>query len=383
MHPESNYNMKIIVIASIILVVAAFAAGLFLIPKIVNVAHELHIYDLPDSRKVHTLPIPRLGGIIFMPVVTTVLAAVVVTLLRVFPDSTDLLWNMATINHFIAYLAGATMLCGIGMYDDVHGVSYKSKFIVQIVASGLLCVAGLWISNFSYVFFIHEVPWWIGMPFTIIFVTYVTNAMNLIDGIDGLSSGLSMISLLVIAILNIIAGHPVWAMMCLTYFGVVAAFFYYNVLDKDHKVFMGDSGSLTLGFTLAFLILHFWQNNPVWNPSQHNIGIIAVSTLVIPLLDVPRVMMSRLRDGRNPFLTDKNHIHHKLMRTGMKTPVVMVTLLMLSLGFIAINWAVASYLSQTLMVLVDIVLFCLMHIIINMYIYRQERKTGMMWDKIF
>ena len=146
---------------------------------------------------------------------------------------------------------------------------------------------------------------------------------------------------------------------------------------------MGDAGSLTLGYTLSFVILHFWQKNPVWNPYFHNVGIVLLSTLVIPMLDVVRVMMSRLRDGRNPFLPDKNHIHHKLMRTGLSGRQTMVTILALSIFVIMVNYFVSSYLSQTLMVLLDVLLFFLMHYVINIFIMRYENKNGIEYNRTF
>ena len=355
----------------IIAFLIALVLGIKLIPKIVELSHELHIFDLPDSRKVHKLPIPRLGGVVFLPIVIIASAVVIVLMLR-FDVDTHRLWQGAVVQTFVAYLGGAMMLYIIGLYDDLHGVNYRVKFVVQILAAALPCISGLWISNLQYIFFINEIPFWIGMPVTVLFSVYVTNAMNLIDGIDGLASGLSIMALAVIAMLNITTGDTIWALLSLTYVGVLIAFFYYNVYAHKHKTFMGDTGSLTLGFTLSFLILHYWQLTPVWNPYFHNVGIVAVSTIIIPCLDVIRVMASRIRDGRNPFLPDKNHIHHKLMRTGLNTHLTMLTLLALSMLFVIANYLMAAYISQTVMIVVDIVLFIMMHLTINYFIYKKE-----------
>ena len=362
----------------IITLLLSFFLGLLVTPRVVHLSHELHLYDQPDKRKLHQLPIPRLGGVAFLPVVIVTMSLIVVIVLRLNID-TYILWESAAIQHFLAFLAGSTMLYSIGIYDDVHGVSYKVKFIVQIISASLLCVSGLWVADFSYVFFIREVPWWIGMPVTVLAVVYVTNAINLIDGIDGLAAGLSIIALSVIAGLNIILGHTAWVMISVAMLGVLFAFFYFNVFGKKDKTFMGDAGSLTLGYTLSFLILHFWQRDPVWNPHIHNVGIIAISTLIIPMFDVVRVMLSRLRDKRDPFLPDKNHIHHKLLRTGMSPTTTMIALLALSIGFITMNYLTASFLSQTLMIVFDVIAFCLMHIIINYFIMRKEKGTGKQW----
>ena len=355
-------------------------SGLFFTPYIVSLARTLHLYDLPDSRKVHKLPIPRLGGVVFIPVIIIVISALLVILIRIGYDM-EALWKGTNVQHFLAYIAGSLMLYAVGLYDDIHGVSYRVKFIVQIISASLLCISGLWIADFSHVFMIDEVPFWIGMPISILFVVYVTNAMNLIDGIDGLASGLSAIALTVIAALYIIDLDTIWAMLAVAFLGVVVAFYYYNVFQKKNKIFMGDAGSLTLGYTLSFLILHFWQANAVWNIHLHNIGIIALSTLVIPMLDVVRVFASRIRDGRNPFLPDKNHIHHKLLRTGMGPKYTMVCILFTSLFIIICNYLVAAYLSQTLIIVADILFFCLIHIVINYFIAKHEKITGTEWRR--
>lgn len=360
----------------------ALAIGLYVTPYITELSQELHLYDMPDSRKVHKLPIPRMGGVVFLPSATIAIAIVLVVLLRL-DFEVNTLWQGTTIQHFLAYLCGAMMLYTIGLYDDIHGVGYKVKFIIQIAAASMLCISGLWIADFSHVFFIDEVPYWLGMPITVLMVVYVTNAINLIDGIDGLASGLSGLALFVITLLNIISHNPVWAMLSASFLGVVMAFFYYNVFHKRYKIFMGDAGSLTLGYTLAFVILHFWQRNGVWNPFLHNIGVIALSTLVIPMFDVVRVFASRLRDGRNPFTPDKNHIHHKLLRTGLGAKMTMLMLLLISLGIIIINYIMADFVSQTLMIVADIIIFITMHLIINIFIAKKEEKTGFKWNRAF
>lgn len=355
---------------------------LFVTPRVVRVAHVLKLYDLPDDeRKIHKLPIPRLGGMMFLPIMLVTMTIIVVVLMRL--GMYERLCSNLSMEHWMAFIAGGMMLFSIGLFDDIKRVPYKLKFSIQMLTGVLMCISGLWIADMAHVFFIDEVPWWFGMPLTILTVVYVTNAMNLIDGIDGLSSGLSIIALICITFLFVITEQFFWALCSASLLGVVCGFFYYNVFGKKDKTFMGDAGSLTLGFTLCFLLLHFWQRNPVWNPAMHNIGIVAVSTLIIPLFDVTRVTLSRLRDHRPPFMPDKNHIHHKLMRAGLGTRMTMVVLLLLQIGFIVVNYLVASFMSQTLMVVADIVLFTLMHIIINCFIYRNVGREDIEWKRIF
>lgn len=359
----------------IVIFFLTFSLGFLLTPYIVMLSRELHLYDLPDSRKVHKLPIPRIGGMAFLPCVTIVIAIVLIIAIRIDEEYLHIVQKI-DIQNFLAYVSGAMMLYVIGLYDDIRGVGYKIKFAAQILAAVMLCAGGLWIADFNNVFFIDRVPFWVGMPITVFFVVYVTNAMNLIDGIDGLASGLATISLAVIMILNLAVGDDIWATIPAAYIGVLLAFYYYNVFDKNRKIFMGDAGSLTLGYTLAFLILHFWQAQPAGGINIPNIAIIAMSTLIIPMFDVVRVFMSRIRDGRNPFLPDKNHIHHKLMRAGMSGTMTLVTILLMSISLIVINYLMASYVSQTLMIVVDVILYVVAQYTINLFIWRVERVEG-------
>lgn len=363
----------------IIIFLASFALAYYIIPKIARVCKELRLFDLPDYRKVHQIPTPRMGGVAFLPIVIIVFAMSLVLLLRLGTD-VDALWRETPIRFFLAYLAGAIMIYSIGLCDDIKSIGYKTKFVVQIIAALFLCISGLWITTLGHVFMIDRLPCWIGMPLTILVVVYITNAINLIDGIDGLASGLSCISLAVMAFLNIISHNLIWAFLAIAYLAVVLAFFFYNVFCKENKIFMGDAGSLTLGFTLSFLLLRFWQASPVWDPSLHNIGIVAFSSLVIPLLDVVRVVMSRIRDHRNPFLPDKNHIHHKFLRAGLSGRMTMVSILLISCFIIICNYLIAS-LNQTLIVILDISVYILLHLILNRFILRKERSTGNEWSR--
>lgn len=350
--------------------ILSFLLGLFTIPRIAKLAMRMHLYDQPDARKVHKRPIPRIGGTSFLPTAALSMAVVLVTYLRLVPEND--LWNGIHAQHLLAYLCGSLLIYIVGLYDDVYTASYRVKFVVQIIAAALLCVSGLWVANFSNVFFIEEVPFWIGMPFTIVFVVYVTNAMNLIDGIDGLSSGLSIITLVILTGLNLIAGDQIWAMMSIAFIGVLLAFFYFNVYSWHYKIFMGDAGSLSLGYTLAFLVLHFWQREPVWNPIFHNVGLVALSPLAIPLLDVIRVSLFRILNKKNPFLPDKTHIHHLLMDAGFSARNTLFLILSFSVVIIAANAFIADFISQTVMIITDVALYiCLC---IGVYYLIWQRK---------
>lgn len=151
-----------------------------------------------------------------------------------------------------------------GIADDLMGVRYREKFLIQLICACFFPLSGLWINDFYGLFGIYLIPAWIGMPFTVLIVIFVTNAINLIDGIDGLASGLSSASLLVFGFLFIGKGLWAYSMLAFSTFGVLVPFFYYNVFgsaERARKIFMGDTGSLTLGYILSFLAIKYSQNN--------------------------------------------------------------------------------------------------------------------------
>lgn len=356
-------------------IIISFLLGMITIPRIVKLAMRLHLYDNPDARKIHKRPIPRIGGTTFLPIAIIAMAIVLVPYFRIETEQSDF-WAGMQAQHMLAYLCGVLLIYIIGLYDDLYSASYRIKFIVQIIAGSLLCVSGLWVANFSNVFYINEVPFWIGMPFTVFFVVYVTNAMNLIDGIDGLSSGLSIITLIILSLLNLIAGDIIWAFMAVAFIGVLCAFFYFNVFSWKYKIFMGDAGSLSLGYTLAFLVLHFWQRDPVWNPIFHNVGLVALSPLTIPLLDVVRVSLFRILNKKNPFLPDKTHIHHLLMEAGFSSKNTLQLILCFSVVIIVANYLIADFISQTLMIITDIVLYICFCLVIILMISQKKKEDS-------
>lgn len=370
--------LHLIIFALTILI--AFICGFTVTPHIYQIAQKLNLFDIPDERKVHKAPIPRLGGVAFFPTIIVTVSFIIILLLRL-NYRNAWLWRLSTVEHFLAYLSGITLLYLVGIYDDLYGVGYRIKFFIQIVAACFLCFSGLWIATGSNILGIDFIPFWIGMPLTILFVIYVTNAINLIDGIDGLASGFAIISLLCLSVINYTSHNLFMVIFSLSWIGALLAFVYYNMFNKKCKVFMGDAGSLTLGYTLSFFFLHFWQREPVYNEYFDKCNLIVLSTLIIPLFDVVRVFLSRLRDGRNPFLPDRNHIHHKLMRTGLSPLMTMLVLLFVASGFIELNYFMAEYLNETMMIISDVVIYIGLQYLLNYFIRRKEEADSIEWDR--
>lgn len=330
-----------------------------LIPRILLISMRKKLFDIPDERKIHKKAIPRLGGVSFFP--TILLSFCAVFALRVLTGhEVSALRATFLLPECLLLVCGMTLLYLTGIADDLVGVRYRQKFVIQILCASFFPLSGLWINDFYGLFGVDALPAWFGMPFTVLLVVFITNAINLIDGIDGLASGLSSASLLVLG--GLFMEKELWAysMIAFATFGVLVPFFYYNVFgsaERARKIFMGDTGSLTLGYVLSFLAIKYSQHNPEVTIYTSGAFVIAFSTLIIPAFDVIRVVMLRVRIGRNPFEPDRNHIHHKFLAMGFSPRKSMIIILLISCTFSAVNIALMPYVDNTVMLVGDIVVW--------------------------
>ena len=330
-----------------------------LIPRILLISMRKKLFDVPDARKIHKKAIPRLGGVSFFP--TILLSFCAVFALRILTgNEVSALRAAFLLPECLLLVCGMTLLYLTGIADDLVGVRYRQKFLIQILCASFLPLSGLWINDFYGLFGVDALPAWFGMPFTVILVVFITNAINLIDGIDGLASGLSSASLLVLG--GLFLQQELWAysMIAFATFGVLVPFFYYNVFgsaERARKIFMGDTGSLTLGYILSFLAIKYSQNNPEVTTYTSGAFVIAFSTLIVPAFDVIRVVLLRIRIGRNPFEPDRNHIHHKFLAMGFTPRRAMITILLLSCAFSAVNIVLMPVVDNTVMLVADIVVW--------------------------
>ena len=357
----------------------AVSLGMVIIPRILVISHKKRLYDVPDARKVHTMPVPRLGGLSFFPVILMSMFLVIGFRLYFWDvNVSGLSFNM--LYEYLFLFVGMTLLYLVGVCDDLVGVGYRYKFAVQIAAAFLLVLSGNWFDSFGGLFGIYSVPVWVGVPFTVFIVVYITNAINLIDGIDGLASGLCCIALSVLSVIFFLRGQYVYALLAICTLGILMPFWCYNVFgnaNRGHKLFMGDAGSLTLGYVISFLIIHMSVTNEVSPTLSNPYMVIAFSTVLVPLLDVIRVVLHRLREHKNPFLPDKNHFHHKLLRTGMRVRMVMVCIIAISAFFILLNSSLAWRVDITYLFFLNLFCWSILHVGLNGLIKRnRDRKES-------
>ena len=350
--------------------------AMLVLPNILLISHKKKLFDMPDKRKVHHAPVPRLGGLSFFPVMLITMGGLVLIYHLMGYSSGSLHGEMPY--EFLALLVGSMMLFLVGLADDLIGVGYKKKFLVQIVAASLLVASGVWIKSLDGLFGIYQLSPWVGMPFTVLIVVYVTNAINLIDGIDGLASGLCAISLVALAGLHIWLHLYSFALLCIAALGVIIPFWFYNVFGNamsGRKLFMGDSGSLSLGYIISFLMIHLSTVDVNLHVVSDYNMVFAFTTMLVPLLDVVRVVGHRLRIRQNPFLPDKSHIHHKLLRCGLRVRQVMVAICVLSLMFILLNFLMIGRLNITYILGIDIAVWIVFHLVLDVILHKRGTEV--------
>jgi len=281
--------------------VLATIISMLVIPVIIRYSRKFNMVDKPDARKMHKVPIPTMGGVgIFIGFIAS---TAIWTILR-FNDS-SMVWMVVSI------VAGLVVLFTMGMLDDKLDLSAKIKFLVQFVVAIGIAFVGLRINSLEGLFGIHELPGWLQYAFTVFLVVGLTNAFNLIDGIDGLAGGLAFINSLVLGTILILNSNLYFSVLAFGFAGALLGFLRYNF--NPAKIFMGDTGSLVIGFMMAVLgiaVIMTESNKQVDANSLAGMTIIVFGTMLVPVYDTLRVFLTRILSGKSPFKADKTHVHH-------------------------------------------------------------------------
>ncbi len=332
--------------------IAALALALLLTPLVKKFAVKIGAVDVPNARKVHTRIMPRLGGL-------GIYLAFVLGLIAVLPFLPDSL-SPRDANFMKAFLIGGSMIVLIGALDDRFELSAKVKFLAQIAAA---CVV---VFGFNITVDFVNIPFqdrysalesWVSIPLTIFWIVGVTNAINLIDGLDGLAAGVSGIAIGTISVMAFLMGNTTVALLCLLLLGGIIGFLFFNF--HPAKIFMGDTGSLFLGFSLAMLsLLGFKQ-----------IAIVSFITPLIiigvPLSDTFFAIVRRKIQKKPIFAPDKGHLHHCLRELGFshRQTVLIIYVIAAFFGVLAvIQSSAAMYEANWVTFVVICVMMCFMQI---------------------
>lgn len=283
--------------------VLTLVLALVLTPFVKKFAFYIGAIDKPDARKVHTKIMPRLGGL-------GIFIAVMVGLFVLLPFIPEGTLSARDENFVKAFAIGGTMIMLLGALDDRFQLNAKLKFLVQI-ATACVVVFGFDIRlEFANIPFhsYASVESWIAIPFTLLWIVGVTNAINLIDGLDGLAAGVSAIAIGTISVMAFIMGNEIVGVICMLLLGSIIGFLYFNF--HPAKIFMGDSGALFLGFSLALLSLLGFKQVAI-------VSFLAPLILIgVPLSDTFFAILRRWMQKKPIFSPDKGHLHHCLRELG-------------------------------------------------------------------
>ena len=373
----AEIHMELLTILLGFLISAGLTA--LIIPRIILISYKKRLFDETGGRKVHTGAVPRLGGVAFTPSVIITVALLAGLEAAVAPGGSFA--GRGDVSLALC-LSAITMLYLEGVADDLVGVGYKAKFGMQILSAAIVAASGIWMNDLHGLFSLYAISPWAGYPLTVVLLVFVINAVNLIDGIDGLASGLSSLALFFLGCLFASRGDTLWAVLAFTTLGTLVPFFCYNVFGRPgggRKIFMGDCGSQTIGLLLGLLCVRFCMTGECAPTAVATPNPLAVvfSLLMVPCLDVLRVMLGRLRRGKNPFLPDKTHIHHKFLALGMSHRTALVVILSIAAFFALLNLGLLPLLDINFVLLADILLWTAMNIWLSRLIRaRQARGEG-------
>lgn len=354
----------------LVLACAVVFSGI-IIPKILLISFRKKLFDVPDARKIHHSSVPRLGGIAFKPVILFSLClALGIDIITGNSWQLQEIYVGTLIPEILFLYCAVLTLYLVGIADDLIGVKYRAKFVVQIISAVMLICGGVWINNLGGILGLHEIPPYIGYPLTVLMVVFISNAINLIDGIDGLASGLSSVAIFIYGSAFIVHHQYLHAMIAFATWGVLIPFFYYNVFgnaEKEKKIFMGDTGSLTIGMLLSYLSIKLIASGTYPDSETSEVTVTAFAPLIIPCFDVVRVFIHRLKKKQNPFMPDKSHIHHKLLDIGMQQRPAMISIVTISAIFSVLNILFSRYININILLIADILIWTLM----NMWLTRK------------
>lgn len=346
-----NYTSVLPIIASFLSAALITLIGL---PYIIKACRYFELFDFPNGRKVHSKPIPRLGGLIFMP--AAVLGLFVASWVTVLLGGDEYVFGVST----IAMTVGGLIIYLIGFIDDRYGMKASHKFVIQAFAALILPLCNLVITDLNGLLGLHEIPFVIGYALTVIAILTIVNAINLIDGIDGLSSGICI--LILTAYMVLFAETPPIASLNAAIVGSLVVFWCFNVFGSvgGLKIFMGDSGSLFLGYVCAYMSIKSMMRPVAPVDCGEKQMLISITLLLIPVLDVVRVALQRYFTGHGIFEPDKIHIHHILMKAGLSMHATLVCILSLFLLICVINYALwQCHFPMPLIVMMDIAIYAL------------------------
>jgi len=357
---KSSYTMETsVIINALIIFILALLVTSICVPLVIKLAIKRRLFDEGGGRHVHKGFVPRLGGL-------AIFAGFVFSQLYFAVDH----FSSSTISDtYLLLIFSIGLLFILGLMDDLVNIKPNLKFIIQLlVAFILVWRADIRVESFYGLFGVGILPVWVSYVFSILVITFIVNAYNLIDGLDSLSSSVGIYTLACYIGVFLYNGALEDCMLAFSAMGALLGFWLYN--KPPAKIFMGDSGSLSIGLLLAYFAIRV-VNLPLDNELTFN-PVFAMAVLVYPVIDTLRVFIIRIYNGGSPFTADRNHLHHALLDLGLSHGRSTLIVLFFSLLISSIVYLLRF--NQTISLVVFIALVLLL-IQVPFYILRQRSKN--------
>ncbi|WP_425659643.1 glycosyltransferase family 4 protein [Tenacibaculum ascidiaceicola] len=335
-----------------IFLLSSFLVTYLVIPKIIKLVFYKKLLDEPNTRSSHTKVTPTLGGVAFF---------ITITLSFFFLKKWDI--DQISLNLMVAL----TVLFIIGLKDDLVAISATTKAIAQILAITFLVYDNnLLIESLGGFLGVTQLNYWAYLFFVYFSIFFIINSFNLIDGIDGLASSIGITIFTLFAIIFNLLGQDYYFFLCIVLVGTLLAFLSYNLSEKK-KIFMGDTGSMIIGFLIAVLalkILTYQKEIEIIGVLPENLPIIITSIISIPILDTIRVFIIRTINKKSFFIADRNHIHHIFVDRGFTHKKATLFIVIINMIITSIIYLLSTKLNSFVLLLSFILLSIIFYLVV-------------------
>ncbi len=353
-------------------IVIALVVALIVVPRFVFTTMKDNWGKLPDDIDKTYYTVIRIGGLSLFPSLTFAIAA---SLFIFF-------WGVEPTIFLI--LMGAILLFVVGLVYDLRGLDSFLRLVAIILVSALFPYLLLRTPDFSTIWLFHSLPAWLSCALIILFSSYVIEMVKLLDGMNGLSSGTLTVTLFLLFLLCCANQQALPILVVGSALGVILPFWLLKMFNTSwRKVIMGNAGAYTMGFVLVYAFFSASSGGYAIDGPQSTV--IALSILVLPMLDVLRVIGSRARDGRSIIMPDRNHINFKLLRTGMPNGVIFPTYILLIVLFAVVAVLLLFVgLLPSLVLLLEVALWVVVELTMNYFIHRREKEGQRnVWNRVY
>lgn len=378
MHEETilDLSRQFFISYPFLIAIVSFLIGMVFMPYVLRLAIRKQMVVSPNKRTSHNGDIPNVGGI-------NIFSSFILAYFLLTASGVD------GVKHYI--LAGLYFIFIVGFFDDLMTFSAKKKLIGELIAGFMLIViADVRLTNLQGFLGLGEIGYVFSYLVSFFLFLLIINSLNFIDGVDGLATGIGIIISCFYGVYFMLVGNGLHrleysdlSIMAFALIGSLAIFFRYNVFGRKNKIFMGDSGSLVMGYIIYILVINFLEIN-----KTNSLGLplngefymrsspaMSVAILAVPLLDTLRVMITRIKNGNSPFKPDKNHMHHLLLSIGLKHRQVTYILCAVNISFIAVAIIGHSW-KNSILVIVTLLMAVLYTLLLWRVVDKHKRKQN-------